>query len=74
MGWVLVFDGDCAFCSRSVQRAFRLDKEGKLSFAPLQGKLAAEMGFAEHAAKDGNVGAAVQPGRRRLWITVVPIT
>jgi predicted DCC family thiol-disulfide oxidoreductase YuxK len=53
MGWVLFFDGDCAFCSRGVQRAFRLDKRGQISFAPLQGKLAAELGFAGHAAKDG---------------------
>lgn len=53
MGWVLFFDGDCAFCSRSVQRAFRFDKKGRVSFAPLQGKLAAEMGFAKYAAKQG---------------------
>lgn len=53
MSWVLFFDGDCAFCSDSVRRVVRLDKQGKVSFAPLQGELAKEMGFSHHAAEDG---------------------
>jgi len=53
MSWVLFFDGDCAFCSESVRRAVRLDKHERLKFAPLQGKLAAQMGFAENANKKG---------------------
>ena len=52
MGWVLFFDGDCAFCSNSVRQVVRFDKHARVSFAPLQGKLAAEMGFARHAAAD----------------------
>ncbi|RYD23810.1 MAG: DUF393 domain-containing protein [Verrucomicrobiaceae bacterium] len=67
MGWVLFFDGDCAFCSRSVQRAFRLDRKGKLFFAPLQGKLAAEMGFAEHAAKDGGTMVVLRESDRKVF-------
>lgn len=45
MGWILFFDGDCAFCSRSVRTVARLDKRGNVSFAPLQGELARQMGF-----------------------------
>ena len=52
MTWVLFFDGDCAFCSNSVRQVVRFDKHARVSFAPLQGKLAAEMGFARHAAAD----------------------
>lgn len=49
MGWVLFFDGDCAFCSASVRRVARFDTHRRVAFAPLQGKLAAEMGFAKYA-------------------------
>lgn len=53
MGWVLFFDGDCAFCSKSVRRVVAFDKRRRVSFAPLQGKLAAEKGFTRYAAKEG---------------------
>ena len=53
MGWVLFFDGDCAFCSRSVRRVVAFDKRRRVSFAPLQGKLAAAMNFSKHAAAVG---------------------
>lgn len=53
MGWVLFFDGDCAFCTQSVQRAVVLDKHQRLSFASLQGKLSHELGFEKHAAAAG---------------------
>lgn len=53
MHWVLFFDGDCAFCSKSVRTVARLDKAERVSFAPLQGKLAGELGFSGHAAKKG---------------------
>lgn len=56
MTWVLFFDGDCAFCSESVVRVMRFDKRKRVSFAPLQGELATEMGFARHAAaSDGTM-------------------
>jgi len=55
MGWVLFFDGDCAFCSASVRRVVGYDKEGRVNFAPLQGKLAAEKGLARYAAQDGSM-------------------
>ncbi len=53
MGWILFFDGECAFCSKSVRRVFRFDCRGNVTFAPLQGELSREMGFSHHAAKDG---------------------
>jgi len=53
MGWILFFDGDCAFCSASVRRVFRADKRGRISFAPLQGELSRQHGFSHHAAVDG---------------------
>lgn len=53
MAWVLFFDGDCAFCSASVQRAARFDKREQISFAPLQGEFSRKMGFEKHASEDG---------------------
>ncbi len=53
MGWVLFFDGDCAFCSKSVQQAVRFDKRGQISFAPLQGDLSRKLGFTKYAAEEG---------------------
>ena len=53
MGWVIFFDGDCAFCSSAVRQAVRLDNHKQFKFAPLQGKLAAEKGFTDHARKTG---------------------
>lgn len=42
MPWVLFFDGDCGFCSRSIRRLCRWDRNGHLHYASLQGKLAAQ--------------------------------
>ena len=53
MGWILFFDGDCAFCSAGVRRAYHFDHHQRLKFAPLQGKLAAERGFTEYADPRG---------------------
>ena len=53
MAWVLFYDGDCAFCSRSVRNVIRFDHRAEIFFAPLQGKLAAEMDLTKHAAKQG---------------------
>ena len=53
MGWVLFFDGDCGFCSKSVQRVARFDSRGRVAFAALQGKLAREMDFTQYASKVG---------------------
>ncbi len=53
MSWVLFFDGDCGFCSASVRWVLRLDKRGRVFFAPLQGELAVRLGLAGHAAETG---------------------
>jgi predicted DCC family thiol-disulfide oxidoreductase YuxK len=50
MNWVLFFDGNCAFCSKSVQQVVRFDGQERVSFAPLQGELAREKGFSGYAA------------------------
>jgi predicted DCC family thiol-disulfide oxidoreductase YuxK len=50
MNWVLFFDGNCAFCSKSVQQVVRFDAQERISFAPLQGELATEKGFSGYAA------------------------
>lgn len=39
-GPVLLFDGECGLCQRLVRGLLRLDREGRLRFAPLQGSAA----------------------------------
>lgn len=40
VGPVLLFDGECGLCYRCVRLLLRLDRRGRLSFAPLQSELA----------------------------------
>jgi predicted DCC family thiol-disulfide oxidoreductase YuxK len=39
---VLLFDGLCGFCDKTVQHIFKHDKKGTMMFAPLQSDLAKE--------------------------------
>ena len=39
-GPVLLFDGECGLCQRLVRLLLRLDRRGRLRFAPLQGPAA----------------------------------
>lgn len=39
-GPVLFFDGECGLCQRVVRLLLRLDRRGRLRFAPLQGPVA----------------------------------
>lgn len=55
MEWVLFFDGDCGFCSRSVRWVIRLDRRARIDFAPLQGRLASEKGLVGRTGLDGTV-------------------
>ena len=55
MAWVLFYDGDCAFCSRSVVTVARLDRSARISFAPLQGKFASKHGLSHLAGPDGTM-------------------
>ncbi len=67
MGWVLFFDGDCAFCSAAVRQAVRLDRRRRVKFAPLQGKLASEKGFSRHAATRGGTMVVMRESDGRAF-------
>lgn len=68
MGWVLFFDGDCAFCSSAVRRAVKLDTDGRIRYAPLQGKLAAKKGFAEFGDKRGGTMVLMRESDGRVFM------
>lgn len=53
MSWVLFYDGECGFCTASVRWVLRLDKRGRVFFAPLQGELAGKLGLVGHASETG---------------------
>jgi predicted DCC family thiol-disulfide oxidoreductase YuxK len=57
MTWILFFDGDCAFCSRSCRWVARHDKHRRIELAPLQGELSRAHGFERFA--DGPKGTLV---------------
>jgi predicted DCC family thiol-disulfide oxidoreductase YuxK len=67
MKWVLFFDGECAFCSASVRRVNRLDKRGRVDFAPLQGELARQLGLEKHAAGSGGTMVLLREEDERLF-------
>lgn len=48
---VLLYDGVCGFCNKSIQTIITYDKKGSLKFAPLQSKLGQEI-IARHDLKD----------------------
>jgi len=74
--WLLFFDGDCAFCSRSVRQVFRLDKRKRIFYTPLQGKLSHELGYADLAAEKGGTMVVIRESdgkaftRSDAWIEV----
>ncbi len=68
MGWVLFFDGDCAFCSASVRRAFQFDTHRRLRYSPLQGKLAAEKGFSSFASKSGGTMVLMRESDGKVFL------
>jgi len=45
MGWIVFFDGDCAFCSGTVRWLVLFDWRCNLRFSPLQGELARAKGL-----------------------------
>lgn len=68
MGWLLFFDGGCGFCSQSVRRVARFDKRGRIAFAPLQGRLAAERGLSGHAARTGGTMVLLREADGRVFL------
>ena len=40
---LVLYDGVCAICNRAVQDLLKIDRAGRLRFAPLQGETAAEV-------------------------------
>jgi predicted DCC family thiol-disulfide oxidoreductase YuxK len=44
---LVLYDGSCGLCDRTVQWLLRIDRRGRLSFAPLQGTTAGGV-FAHH--------------------------
>ena len=68
MGWVLFFDGECGFCSWSVRWVARRDRRGRISFAPLQGRLAGEHGFAHYAARNGGTMVVLREADGRAFV------
>ncbi len=68
MSWVLFFDGECAFCSRSVQQVVRLDTRERVSFAPLQGELAREKGFSGYAAATNGTMVLLRESDGRVFM------
>lgn len=68
MGWLLFFDGDCGFCSKSVRWVARHDPRGRVNFAPLQGALAAELGLGRFAeVADGSMVVVRESDGRKFF-------
>jgi len=55
---VLLYDGACGLCQRTVRWMLRHDRDGRLFFAPQQQPLAAEV-FARHALDKELVNSAI---------------
>ena len=69
MGWVLFFDGDCAFCSQSVRRLVKVDRGRRVDVAPLQGKLAEEKGLRRYADRgDGGSMVLLRESDGRIFL------
>ena len=49
----LLYDGECGLCNRVVRILLRMDRRGRLGFAPLQGKPALEFLRSHHLPTEG---------------------
>ena len=67
MGWVLFFDGECAFCSRSIRLISKLDSRAAIDFAPLQGELAVDLGLTQYADKMSGTMVLLNESTRELY-------
>jgi predicted DCC family thiol-disulfide oxidoreductase YuxK len=55
---IVLFDGECNFCNRSVQFIYERDKKGAFRFASLQSKIGAEL-LSKHGLADLGVSSVV---------------
>lgn len=68
MGWILFFDGDCAFCSAGVRRVMRLDRKKRIRFSPLQGQFSKEKGFQQYADPAGGTMVLLRETDGRVFL------
>ena len=68
MRWVFFFDGDCAFCSRTVRWVSWADRHRRLVFEPLQGDLAEKLGFTDCAAPNGGTIVLMRESDQRAFV------
>lgn len=64
----MFFDGDCAFCSRSIRLLAHLDRHDRIRLSPLQGELARQNGlerFADQAS--GTMVVLEENGQQSLF-------
>lgn len=71
-GPVLLYDGDCGFCDRTVRFTLARDRRGRVRFAPLAGQFAAEV-RARHPGLAGVdslvlVEPASGDAAERIWV------
>jgi len=66
---ILFLDGDCVFCQKSATALHRLDRNGQLHFAPLQGETAKILPEAWRELKDANQQAAGAAVLTEAWET-----
>jgi predicted DCC family thiol-disulfide oxidoreductase YuxK len=66
---ILLYDGVCGFCNKSIQMIIAHDKKGSLKFAPLQSKLGQEV-IARHQLNniDSVVFVEQSSGTERVFI------
>lgn len=63
----MFFDGDCGVCSASVRWIYRLDREARITFSPLQGRLAAECGLSANSALDDGTMVILRESDGRVF-------
>jgi predicted DCC family thiol-disulfide oxidoreductase YuxK len=63
---VLLYDGGCGLCARSVQWILRRDRRGTLRFAPLEGRYAAAVRAAYPELRDADSVVWVEPAEGRM--------
>lgn len=66
-GPVVLYDGECGLCHRSVKFILRHERDDELRFAPLQGETAAAL-RARHPSIPANLDTVVLVDRDRVYL------